>query len=190
VSNLRESVRVVRVLVPRTDTRYDGWVIQVADVLVVFAVHEAPDGWTLRSLADRLGVKHSKVQRALDRLAGAGIYDANRRRLIPHAVEEFMVHALRYLHPIREGPMTRGVPTAWGAKPLSDEISASEPPPVWPDPRGAVLGPAVEPLDPRLPALVREWPEVAELASLSDALLLGDARVRAAAERHLRQRLG
>jgi DNA-binding transcriptional MocR family regulator len=164
-------------------------VISSSDVVVLFALRETEGDWTLRSLADRLGVKHSKVQRALERLGEAGIYDPARRRLIPHAAEEFVLHALRYLDPIREGPIVRGVPTAWAAPPLDSEIASGDPPPVWPDPSGSARGPAVVPLDDRLPALATTWPEVAELAALVDALRLGDARSRKAAERHLRKRL-
>jgi DNA-binding transcriptional MocR family regulator len=164
-------------------------VLQSADVVVLFALMNESEGWTLRSLADRLGVQHSKVQRAVGRLAVAGLYDADRRQVIPHAAEEFVQHGLRYLHPAREGPVVRGVPTAWAAPPLKDEIVSKALPPVWPEPRSKIRGQAVEPLDESLPRLVRSWPEVAELAALADALRLGDARSRAAAQRHLHKRI-
>jgi len=163
--------------------------IQGSDVVVLFALMSAEPGWTLRSIGDRLGVQHSKVQRALERLGEAGLYDEQRRRVIPSTAEEFLTHGLKYLHPIQEGPLTRGVPTAWAAAPLSFEIASGDQPPVWPDPRGTVRGPAVQPLDARLPALSSSWPEVAELASLADALRLGDSRVRDAAAGHLHDRL-
>lgn len=164
--------------------------LQPADVLVLVALHRVEPGWTLRSLAERLGVQHSKVQRAVDRLERAGLYDARRRQVIPHAADEFFFHALKYLHPIAEGAPTRGVPTAWAAEPLSREIAApGDLPPVWPDPLGTVRGLAVAPLDDSLPRLMTSWPEVAELAALLDALRLGDARVRDAAKRLLQQRL-
>ena len=163
--------------------------VQPSDLVVLFALMSAEPSWTLRSIGDRLGVKHSKVQRALARLGEAGLYDEDRRRIVPHAAEEFLVHALRYLHPIHEGPLTRGVATAWAAAPLSKEIASTEQPPVWPDPHGTVRGPAIEPLDPCLPALAGTWPEVAELASLADAVRLGDTRVRDAAARYLHDRL-
>jgi DNA-binding transcriptional MocR family regulator len=163
--------------------------VQSSVVVVLFAVAESDDEWTLRSLADRLGVKHSKTLRALGRLAEAGLYDPARRRLIEPSVEEFLLHALRYLHPIAEGALTRGIPTAWGAAPLSDEIHSQEPPPVWPDPRGTFRGPAIEPLDDSLPRLSKEWPEVAQLAALADGLRIGDARTRSAAERLLLDKL-
>ena len=167
-----------------------GRVLQPPDVLVLLSLFRAEETWTLRSLADRLGVKHSKVQRALARLEQAGLYDAQRRTPIPHASEEFLEHALKYLHPITQGPPARGVPTAWGATPLDQRIAPDgEPPPVWPDPHGDVRGVAVEPLDDALPQLRLTWPEVAELAALADGLRLGDARVREAAWDELRQRL-
>ena len=100
-----------------------------------------------------------------------------------------MLHAPRYLHPLREGPVQRGVPTAWGAPPLNASIAADEPPPVWPSALGGVRGPAIEPLDPCLPRLVESWPQVAELAALADGLRIGDARTRDAAARQLKRRL-
>lgn len=165
--------------------------LRPSDVLILFAlVAEDREPWTLRTLAERLGVQHSKVQRGLDRLAHAGLYDADRRQVVPAPAEEFLLHGLKYLHPLSEGPVQRGVPTAWGAPPLSGEIvSPADSIPVWPSPHGTVRGPSVEPLDPVLPALIEAWPEVAELAALADGLRLGDARTRRAAATHLRDRL-
>ena len=159
------------------------------DVVVLFAVISARDSWTIRSLADRLGVPHATVQRALTRLAQAGVYDGDSRQAIPYEAEDFVEHALRYLHPVNLGALVRGVPTAWAASPLREEIVSDDPPPVWPDPDGSVHGHAVEPLDPRLPALSRTWPAVAQLAALADAIRLGDVHSRAAAQRHLHGRI-
>jgi DNA-binding transcriptional MocR family regulator len=164
--------------------------LRPSDVVVLFALLNVDESWTLRSVADRLGVKHSKVQRALERLADAGLYDPQRRVVPRQMAAEFVLHALRFMHPIREGAIVRGVPTAWAAAPLREEIAAGDSPPVRPSATGTARGPAVEPLDPVLPALSSSWPEVAELAALCDALRVGDARSRDAAARHLRERLG
>ena len=169
--------------------RYVIRMLQPSDIVVLFALLNTAPPWTLRSVAARLGVAHAKVQRALERLERAGLYDATRRRVVPHAAEEFLVHGLRYMHPVTLGPVTRGVPTAWAARPLCDEIVDGDLPPVWPDPMGDVRGQAVTPLDASLPALAREWPEVAELAALTDALRIGDARSRELARRHLHERI-
>ena len=108
---------------------------------------------------------------------------------MPHAAEEFIIHALQYLHPIREGALARGVPTAWGADPLRNEIRGEDAPPVWPGPHVKARGPSIDPIDPQVVELVKAWPEVAELAALCDALIVGDARVRTAAKKHIRARL-
>lgn len=163
--------------------------LQPSDVLVLLALYSLDADWTLRSIADRLGVKHSKVQRALERLERVGLYDPRRRKPVPAATEEFLIHALRYLQPLEVGPIVRGFPTAWGREPLSLEISSEEPPPVWPHPAGPIRGPAVEPLDERLPALVDSWPELVALAALADALRIGDARTRSAAAEHFTRML-
>jgi DNA-binding transcriptional MocR family regulator len=165
-------------------------VLQPSDVLILLALYSVNEDWTLRSIADRLGVKHSKVQRALDRLERAGLYDARRRRPVPAATEEFLLHALRYLHPLREGPVVRGFPTAWGTEPLNREISSQGSPPIWPHPAGPVRGAAVEPLDDSLPGLVGAWPELVAKAAVADALRIGDARTREAAEGYFREMLG
>jgi len=166
-------------------------VIRSADILVLLALLSLGDeSWTVRSLAERLGVPHPKVQRALSRLAEAGLYDRDRRQPVRRAAREFLVHGLKYLNPLTEGPIERGVPTAWAAAPLRGEIVADDLPPVWPSPHGTHRGPAVRPLDPALTELVGSWPEVAELATLTDALAIGDARTRALAQEHLLSRLG
>jgi DNA-binding transcriptional MocR family regulator len=159
------------------------------DILVLLALLETDAGWTLRSVADRLGVKHSLVQRGLQRLELAGLYDPRRRMVNQPAAEEFLLHGVRYLQPAQEGPLARGVPTAWAAAPLKSEITSDDQPPVWPTPTGEVRGPSVEPLHECVPDLVETWPEVAGLASLVDALRIGDARTREAAARHLRKRV-
>ena len=123
------------------------------------------------------------------RLAEAGVYDGDSRQAIPYEAEEFVEHALRYLHPVNLGALVRGVPTAWAALPLRAELVSDDPPPVWPDPNGSVRGQAVAPLDSRLPALSRTWPAVAQLAALADAMRLGDASTRAVAQRHLHGRI-
>src|SRR5216684_8924062 len=49
------------------------------------------------------------------------------------ALEEFLVHGLKYVFPAERGELTRGVPTSYGAEPLRSVIaSGSESIPVWP----------------------------------------------------------
>lgn len=165
--------------------------IKTPDIYVLGGLLVYDGDWTYRSLADRLDVPHAVVQRALSRAGDAGLYSAHRRRVhLPH-FEEFAIHALRFLAPARLGALTRGVPAAWAAAPMSEAISSSgeEPPPVWPYAHGQVRGQAVEPLHRAAPEAVEEWSDLGEILALLDSLRVGDARVRNVAEDFLSERL-
>ena len=86
--------------------------------------------------------------------------------------------------------MTRGIPTAYAAAPLSERIAAgSDPPPVWPAPDGKVRGTSFEPLHRMVPVAAGKDRVLYELLSLVDALRDGRARERQMAERELTNRL-
>lgn len=161
--------------------------VKGADIYVLAGVLAQDEQWSYRSLADRLGVPHPLVQRALARARAADLYSLDRRRVhLPH-FEEFAVHALRFLAPAQLGALVPGVPAAWAAEPMASAIHSSgdEPPPVWPDARGHVRGQAIEPLHPAAPGAVADWPGLGELLVLLDSLRAGDARVRRVAEEFL-----
>ena len=127
-----------------------------------------------------------KRARAVHLLHGPGLGD----RPNISALEEFLVHGVKYAFPAERGELTRGVPTSYAAPPLKNHISpGSDPPPVWPDPEGAVRGVAFEPLYPTVPAAARRDPQLYELLALVDAIRDGRARERAIAEKELVKRL-
>jgi len=68
-------------------------------------------------------------------------------------------------------------------------VSATELPYVWPDPEGTVRGLAVKPLHESAPSVARRDKYFYELLALTDAIRVGQARVRGLAEAELRQRL-
>jgi hypothetical protein len=104
--------------------------------------------------------------------------------------EEFLIHGLKYLFPARQEGLTRGVPTAWAAAPLADElVQVDEPPPVWPDAHGEVRGVALQPLHENAVQVARRDPALGEQLALLDAIRLGDGRVRSLAAKRLRERL-
>jgi DNA-binding transcriptional MocR family regulator len=160
------------------------------DVVVLVKVAAPDDDWTVRSLEEHLGISRASVHRSLQRLGASGLYDLERRRTNLSQVEEFLVHAVKYLIPAEMNGETRGIPTAWAAAPLADQLAAgSDLPPVWPDPRGTQRGIALQPLHPAVPALARRDPALAERLALIDALRMGDTRVRGLAAKLLRQQL-
>ena len=105
-------------------------------------------GLTIQKLADSLALSLSAAHRFLTRATAAGLLRGSRQP-VRHAIREFVLHGLRYAFPDVRGSMTRGVPTAHAALPLSDLIHADlDPIPVWPDVEGDTRGVALEPLYP------------------------------------------
>ena len=137
-----------------------------------------PREQTIRGLAAELGMPHARVQRSLQRLNAAGLYDSARRRLNLGRAEEFLVHAVKYLFPAEFGGEGRGIPTAWAAEPLRRELAPlTGLPPVWPDPHGRERGLILEPLHPSVPEVAQRDPDLGGSLALVDAIRAGDARV-------------
>lgn len=160
------------------------------DVLILLRLLSAPGDSTVRSIGDSLDLDPAGVHRGLKRLEEAGLVNGERRRVNRANAEEFLLHGLKYVFPAQEKGLTRGVPTAWAAEPLRDELAPTdEPPPVWPDARGRVRGVAVSPLHENVPALARRDPRLWEQLALLDAIRLGDGRVRSLASKRLSETL-
>ncbi len=147
-----------------------------------------PD-WSVRSLAAELELPQAAVQRSLARLGATPVYDARRRRVNRTAAEELLTRAIPYIAPAKLGVITRGLPTAWAAAPLTEQISSNELPPVWPDPAGQTRGLEVAPLHAAALAAARTDPWLYEMLALVDGVRIGDARVRGVATELLQARL-
>jgi hypothetical protein len=144
----------------------------------------------IAQLAADLLLSPSQVHASLKRLERARLADTHSGRPILRAVEEFLVHAVKYVFPAQRGELTRGLPTAYAAPPLNALVVGSgEQPPVWPDPEGEVRGVGFEPLCKSVPKAARKDPALYELLALVDALRDGRARERRIAERELSARL-
>ena len=143
----------------------------------------------MAQMGTELSISPSEVHGALKRLEQARLI-ANDCRLILQAVEEFLVHGVKYAFPARRGGVTRGVPTSYAAAPLSRMIVASaDLPPVWPHPEGSVRGVSLEPLYRSAPAAALRDPALHELLALIDAMRDGKARERKLAEVELSTRI-
>ena len=161
------------------------------DVVLLLRLVDKRAPASVRELADSVGYDIGGTHRSLTRLLEAGLYAPKRLRVPRAAVEEFLLHGVKYVFPVRRGGETRGVPTAWAAPPLALEfVSGSELPPVWPHPLGNTRGLMLEPLHQIVPEAALRDPDLWERLALVDALRAGDARVRGLAEGHLRERLG
>jgi hypothetical protein len=143
---------------------------------------------TYHRLALELAISPAEAHGATKRAMQAGLLDAdrnpNRRGLL-----DFLLFGVRAAFFPERGPVTRGMPTAHAAPPLSQEILEGDLPPVWPDPDGTVRGEALEPLYPSVPKAARGDSQLYELLALVDAIRIGRARERKLAEQYLKRRL-
>jgi len=143
-------------------------------------------------IASELGISPSEVHGGIKRLQAAKLLHQAEMdsKVNISALEEFLLHGLKYVFPAEHGPVTRGVPTSYAAAPLNREISSShELPPVWPWPEGNVRGIAFKPLYKTAPLAASNDPRLYELMALVDAIRDGRARERRIAERELVKRL-
>jgi hypothetical protein len=107
------------------------------------------------------------------------------------ALEEFLVHGLKYVFTPVRGGLTMGMPTAHAAPPLNQVFPVdAEPPPVWPDPDGTVRGIEFSPLYKSVPQAAKRDPKLYELLALVDAIRGGQSREHDLAVRELCLRLG
>ena len=144
----------------------------------------------IAEMAADLGLSPSQVHASLKRLERSRLVASPAHQPLLRAVEEFLVHGVKYAFPALRGEATRGTPTAYAAAPLNAQIAASSDlPPVWPDADGAVRGLTFEPLHRAAPAAARKDPALYELLALVDALRDGRVRERQIAERELTARL-
>lgn len=144
----------------------------------------------IAQVAGDLALSPSQVHASLKRLERSRLIDAQTGRPLLKAVEEFLIHGVKYAFPVQRGEATRGMPTAHAAPPLSDQIAETgDLPPVWPDPEGEVRGVTLEPLHKAVPKAARKDPVLHEMLALLDALRDGRVRERQIAEKELSARL-
>lgn len=160
------------------------------DIVVLCTLAGRQEPWTIAAIGEQLGLAPSAVHRSLQRCAESGLWDAQTRRVRTRALEELLVHGIRYLVPPRMLGPARGVPTAWSAEPLSRALSAdSGEPVVWAHAQGTLRGTAIEPIHPCVPhAALRDDVLHGRLA-LIDALRAGGPRVRREATQALAETL-
>lgn len=139
-----------------------------------------------------LSISSSEVHAALKRLVLSRLVsnDDSGNRPLLQAVEEFLLHGVKYAFPAKRGEVTRGVPTSYAAPPLNKQIvPGTDLPPVWPFPEGRLRGISLEPLYKTAPAAALRDPTFYEMLALIDALRDGRARERKLAEKALIERV-
>ena len=143
---------------------------------------------TFAQIAADLAMSSSEVHGALKRAQAAHLLHGTELFERPNlsALEEFLIHGIKYAFPAQRGGPSRGVPTSYAAPPLSGLIDpGSEPIPVWPHGEGTRRGIAFAPLYKTVPIAALRDSGLYELLALVDAIRDGRARDRQLAEEEI-----
>lgn len=159
------------------------------DIVVLLKIAaKGTEEWKMKDLALELGISAGEVSESLHRSMFAGLISADKKQLMKSSIIEFLQFGLKYVFPQRPGAMSKGMPTAYSATPLSLQI-ASEEAVVWPVANGKVRGHALEPLYSGVPQACKKDPKLYELLALVDAFRVGRAREKAIALEELKKRI-
>lgn len=152
------------------------------------------DPYSARSLASALGISKSEINNSLNRSIYSGLVIKDREQSQPvvniKALFEFIVFGLKYVFPVKPGPLSRGMATSFAAPVLNKKLmSAGESVLVWPEADGRDHGQAVEPLFKSVPFAAQQDDVLYASLALVDAIRLGNARERTIAREELKTRL-
>jgi len=139
-------------------------------------------------MAKELAISSSEVHAAMKRAQAAGLLHGPElsNQAIEQALEEFLIHGVKYAFPVERGGPSRGVATAHAAKPLNQLIApGDEPIPVWPYAKGESRGIAFAPFYKLQPVAALQDPLLYVELALIDAIRGGRARERRLAENEL-----
>lgn len=155
------------------------------DIVVGLKAHlwNGDEAWSFERLAASLGITASQAHTSLRRLAAAGLYRPTDRSLRIHAFGLFAEHGIPFVFPAQAGDRAVGMPTAHSAPPMRDRLASAEAF-VWPAEVG-VVGRAVVPLHPQVPAACVADDALYRALALVDALRVGRARDRQIASEEL-----
>lgn len=160
------------------------------DIVVLLKVHCWGENWTYQELAKSIKASSSVVYEALKRCEESHLYNAQRRKVLTGALQEFLVHGLKYVFPAQAGALVRGVPTAHSAEPLKDLLMVNDDSAyVWASTQGKIKGQAITPLYHSVPEVVGNDKQFYELLSLVDSLRVGKVREVELATAELNKRL-
>lgn len=139
-----------------------------------------------RQLAAAIGTSSSGITETFKRCRTSQLIDGKKDRVNVLALEELLVHGIRYVFPAEIGRIVRGIPTYISASPIKEQVVTGKDVYVWPCSTGTTRGQKISPLYPSVPQAVLNNEDLYRLLVIVDTLRLGRVREReiAIAELH------
>ena len=86
-------------------------------LLKILSYDRARQSWQMKNLASDLRISPSEVSESLNRSVEADLLDGKKKRVNRLALNDFLMHGIRYVFPQRPGALVRGMNTAHSAWP-------------------------------------------------------------------------
>ncbi len=153
-----------------------------------------PDSYSVRSLAEALGLSKSEVSNSIIRSSESGLVtkslELSSSRVQAKALFEFLVYGLKYVFPAKPGPLARGMATSFAAPALKGKVlSGGSLRFVWPYAEGHDSGQSIEPLFKSAPIAAERDEELYAYLALVDAVRIGNPREAQVARDELEARM-
>ncbi len=145
-------------------------------VILLKKVSAAGRSITNSQMAKELGISASEVSESLERSRIARLIDSRKQRVNILALQEFIVHGLKYIFPAYPQSKVRGIATAISAPPMNQLIQSGKEVYVWQDSKGDLRGESITPLYKTVPMAVKEDTTLYKLLALTDVFRMGRAR--------------
>ncbi len=165
-------------------------VLKPQDLVVALKIAVNRDRQMIFSrLGSEVGISASEAHGCVTRCLAAGLLSriAGSTDAVGGALEEFILHGVRYCFPPTFGTTAVGMPTGSSAPALRENFSTDGTDYVWPYSSGAVRGIALYPLYPSVPVAAQVDTKLYDVLTLVDAIRAGAARERELAAIQLRQ---
>lgn len=170
-----------------------GMVMKPQDIVVTLKI--LASGWpgSFAALGHCLFISASEAHAAVKRARVAGLLRSDSESVNRSAIAEFLLHAVKYLVPVRPGRRTRGMPTGFAAPVFAALFRVAPDDPnilVWPAADGNFAGLEIEPLYRTVPQAAANDNQLYEWLVIADVLRgAGGAREREFAEKFIHERL-
>ncbi len=148
------------------------------DIVVMLKILIYPKKtWSINDIAHSIKLSNSETHAAIKRCQLSGLFDSLNRRPNKLALEEFIIHGIKYAFPAIIGTISRGKRTAYSAPPMNNYINYNPSDIyVWPYENGEDKGLSIIPLYRTVPIAAEKDQQLYELLVLIDCLRIGKAR--------------
>ncbi|OGJ87065.1 MAG: hypothetical protein A2268_15255 [Candidatus Raymondbacteria bacterium RifOxyA12_full_50_37] len=135
--------------------------------------------WNYEEIAQSLKISPSNLHRSVKALAFSGLFIEEYKCLNNSLLEEFLLHGVKVVFPVKAGGVVRGMLTAHSAPAFKDSFKPNpQDAYVWPDANSENKGFSVEPLYKAAPAASSLDADLYGLLACVDVLRIGKARER------------